>query len=130
MTIRYALWGAEGRAQRSNKTIALFEKKYPKIKVKTDFQPYLDFWKKFNTQASGGNPPDVFQNAIGFLRKYDAKNVLLDLSEQAQAGHLRMDGFRAQLEKFGEIDGELPAFRSVRTPWHPSSTSPSTRAPG
>ncbi|MEU0676737.1 extracellular solute-binding protein [Streptomyces sp. NPDC006172] len=107
VTIRYAWWGSEDRAQRINKTIALFEKKYPKIKVKTDFQPYTDFWKKFNTQASGGNPPDVFQNAIGFLRKYDAKNVLLDLSEQVKAGNLAMDGFRAGLEKFGEIDGKL-----------------------
>ncbi|MFE7903023.1 ABC transporter substrate-binding protein [Streptomyces sp. NPDC057424] len=107
VTIRYAWWGAEDRAQRINKTIALFEKKYPKIKVKTDFQPYTDFWKKFNTQASGGNPPDVFQNAIGFLRKYDAKNVLLDLSEQAEAGNLSMEGFRAGLDKFGEIDGKL-----------------------
>ncbi|RZU11489.1 ABC transporter substrate-binding protein [Streptomyces sp. BK239] len=107
VTIRYAWWGSEDRAQRINKTIALFEKKYPKIKVKTDFQPYTDFWKKFNTQASGGNPPDVFQNAIGFLRKYDAKNVLLDLGEQVKAGNLAMDGFRAGLEKFGEIDGKL-----------------------
>ncbi|GGM12534.1 lipoprotein [Streptomyces fumigatiscleroticus] len=107
VTIRYSWWGADDRAQRINKTIALFEKKYPKIKVKTDFQPYTDFWKKFNTQASGGNPPDVFQNAIGFLRKYDAKNVLLDLSEQVEAGNLSMDGFRAGLDKFGEIDGKL-----------------------
>ncbi|WP_328772882.1 ABC transporter substrate-binding protein [Streptomyces sp. NBC_00286] len=107
VTIRYAWWGAEDRAKRINETIKLFEKKYPKIKVKTDFQPYLDFWKKFNTQASGGNPPDVFQNAIGFLRKYDAKNVLLDLSEQVKAGNLSMDGFRAGLEKFGEVDGKL-----------------------
>ncbi|GGQ37174.1 lipoprotein [Streptomyces pseudogriseolus] len=107
VTIRYAWWGAEDRARRINKTIDLFEKKYPKIKVKTDFQPYSDFWKKFNTQASGGNPPDVFQNAIGFLRKYDAKNVLLDLEEQVKAGNLRMEGFRAGLDTFGEIDGKL-----------------------
>ncbi|SCE10231.1 extracellular solute-binding protein [Streptomyces althioticus] len=107
VTIRYAWWGAADRAQRINKTIDLFEKKHPKIKVKTDFQPYTDFWKKFNTQASGGNPPDVFQNAVGFLRKYDAKNVLLDLHEQVKAGHLRVEGFQAGLEKFGEIDGKL-----------------------
>ncbi|MDX3381652.1 extracellular solute-binding protein [Streptomyces niveiscabiei] len=107
VTIRYAWWGADDRAKRINQTIALFEKKYPKIKVKTDFQPYTDFWKKFNTQASGGNPPDVFQNAIGFLRKYDAKNVLLDLSSQVKAGNLSMDGFRAGLDKFGEVDGKL-----------------------
>ncbi|WP_328941317.1 extracellular solute-binding protein [Streptomyces sp. NBC_00250] len=107
VTIRYAWWGSDDRAKRINQTIALFEKKYPKIKVKTDFQPYADFWKKFNTQASGGNAPDVFQNAIGFLRKYDAKNVLLDLREQAEQGNLRLDGFRAGLEKFGEVDGKL-----------------------
>jgi multiple sugar transport system substrate-binding protein len=107
VTIRYAWWGSDDRAERINKTIALFEKKYPKIKVKTDFQPYQDFWKKFNTQASGGNPPDVFQNAIGFLRKYDAKNVLLDLNEQVKAGNLSMDGFRAGLDKFGVVDGKL-----------------------
>lgn len=107
VTIRYAWWGSDDRAKRINRTIELFEEKYPKIKVKTDFQPYLDFWKKFNTQASGGNPPDVFQNAIGFLRKYDQRNVLLDLNAQAKAGNLRLDGFRAGLEKFGEVDGKL-----------------------
>ncbi|MFJ2114437.1 MULTISPECIES: ABC transporter substrate-binding protein [unclassified Streptomyces] len=107
VTIRYAWWGSDDRAKRINETIALFEKKYPKIKVKTDFQPYLDFWKKFNTQASGGNPPDVFQNAIGFLRKYDEKNVLLDLGAQVEAGNLGMDDFRAGLDTFGEIDGKL-----------------------
>ncbi|MET9428316.1 MULTISPECIES: extracellular solute-binding protein [unclassified Streptomyces] len=107
VTIRYAWWGSDDRAKRINKCVALFEKKFPKIKVKTDFQPYLDFWKKFNTQASGGNPPDVFQNAIGFLRKYDEKNVLLDLREQVKAGNLSMDGFRAGLATFGEVDGKL-----------------------
>ncbi|MCB8901960.1 MULTISPECIES: ABC transporter substrate-binding protein [unclassified Streptomyces] len=107
VTLRYAWWGSDDRAKRINQTIALFEKKHPKIKVKTDFQPYADFWKKFNTQASGGNAPDVFQNAIGFLRKYDAKNVLLDLREQAERGNLRLDGFRAGLETFGEVDGKL-----------------------
>ncbi|MFJ3161277.1 ABC transporter substrate-binding protein [Streptomyces kanasensis] len=107
VTIRYAWWGSDDRAGRINRTIRLFEKKHPKIRVKTDFQPYLDFWKKFNTQASGGNPPDVFQNAIGFLRKYDEKNVLLDLRPQAEAGNLRMRGFRAGLERFGEVDGKL-----------------------
>ncbi|MFF5970320.1 ABC transporter substrate-binding protein [Streptomyces sp. NPDC012769] len=107
VTLRYAWWGSDDRAKRINRSIALFEKKHPKIRIKTDFQPYADFWKKFNTQASGGNPPDVFQNAIGFLRKYDKKNVLLDLREQVRAGNLRLEGFRAGLEKFGDIDGKL-----------------------
>ncbi len=107
VTIRYAWWGADDRANRMNQAVALFEKKHPKIKVKTDFQPYVDFWKKFNTQAAGGNPPDVIQNAVTFLRKYEARNVLLDLKPQVQAGNLSTDNFRAGLEKFAEIDGKL-----------------------
>ncbi|MEW2254256.1 hypothetical protein [Streptomyces sp. NPDC047869] len=56
VTIRYSWWGAEERAKKISRTIALFEKKYPKIKVKTDFQTYQSFWEKFQTQAAGGNP--------------------------------------------------------------------------
>ncbi|WP_433544022.1 ABC transporter substrate-binding protein (plasmid) [Streptomyces sp. CA-294286] len=107
VTIRYAWWGADDRAKKINQAIALFEKKHPKIKVKTDFQPYADFWKKFNTQAAGGNPPDVIQNAVTFLRKYAARNVLLDLNPQVKEGNLNTQGFRAGLEKFAEIDGKL-----------------------
>ncbi|MER6231906.1 MULTISPECIES: ABC transporter substrate-binding protein [Streptomyces] len=107
VTIRHAWWGADDRAKKVQQCVGLFEKKHPKIKVKTDFQQYPDFWKKFNTQAAGGNPPDVIQNAVTFLRKYEAKNVLLDLAPQAEKGNLDLGGFRSGLEKFAEIDGKL-----------------------
>ncbi|MFF1835775.1 ABC transporter substrate-binding protein [Streptomyces sp. NPDC058231] len=107
VTIRHAWWGADDRAKKIQQCIKLFEKKHPKIKVKTDFQQYPDFWKKFNTQAAGGNAPDVIQNAVTFLRKYEAKHVLLDLDPQVQKGNLSLEGFRAGLEKFAEVDGKL-----------------------
>ncbi|MGW0585005.1 ABC transporter substrate-binding protein, partial [Streptomyces sp. NPDC002920] len=106
VTIRYAWWGAEERAKKINQSIALFEKKYPKIKVKTDFQDYVAFWEKFQTQAAGGNPPDVFQNAVGFLRKYDKRGILLDLKSQVDAGNLSLDNFREGVTKVGEVDGK------------------------
>ncbi|MBK6019154.1 ABC transporter substrate-binding protein [Streptomyces sp. MBT53] len=106
VTIRYSWWGAEERAKKINQSIALFEKKYPKIKVKTDFQTYQSFWEKFQTQAAGGNPPDVFQNAVGFLRKYDKRGILLDLNSQVKAGNLSLDHFRAGVTKVGEVDGK------------------------
>jgi len=106
VTIRYSWWGAEERAKKINRTIALFEKKYPKIKVKTDFQTYQSFWEKFQTQAAGGNPPDVFQNAVTFLRKYDKRGILLDLKSQVRAGNLSLDHFRAGVTKVGEVDGK------------------------
>ncbi|MEU8979825.1 hypothetical protein [Streptomyces sp. NPDC048309] len=61
-------------------------KRYPKAKGKTDFRDYVAFWEKFQTQAGGGNPPDVFQNAFGFLRKYDKRGVLSALKSQIDAG--------------------------------------------
>ncbi|MFB7333409.1 ABC transporter substrate-binding protein [Streptomyces adustus] len=106
VTIRYSWWGADERAKRINQSIALFEKKYPKIKVKTDFQDYASFWEKFQTQAAGGNPPDVFQNAVGFLRKYDKRGILMDLKSQIDAGNLSLDHFRAGVTKVGEVDGK------------------------
>ncbi|MGQ4420243.1 ABC transporter substrate-binding protein [Streptomyces sp. SAS_269] len=106
VTIRYSWWGAEERAKKINRTIALFEKKYPKIKVKTDFQTYQSFWEKFQTQAAGGNPPDVFQNAVTFLRKYDKRGILLDLKSQVRAGNLSLNHFRAGVTKVGEVDGK------------------------
>ncbi|WP_221358792.1 ABC transporter substrate-binding protein [Streptomyces beigongshangae] len=105
--IRFAWWGAEERAKRINRSIELFEEKYPKIKVKTDFQDYVAFWEKFQTQAAGGNPPDVFQNAVAFLRKYDRRSVLLDLKSQVDAGNLSLENFRSGIEKIGEVDGKL-----------------------
>jgi multiple sugar transport system substrate-binding protein len=106
VTIRYSWWGAEERAKKINRTVALFEKKYPKIKVKTDFQDYEAFWEKFQTQASGGNPPDVFQNAVTFLRKYDKRSVLLDLKSQVDAGNLSLDNFREGVVQVGQVDGK------------------------
>lgn len=107
VTIRYAWWGAKDRAEMIKKTVRLFEEKHPDIIVKTDFAEYADFWSKFNTQAAGGNAPDVFQNSYAFLRKYGEKNLLLDLNKQVKEGNLSLKGFRNGLEKSGDIDGKL-----------------------
>lgn len=106
VTLRYAWWGGEPRTIAIKKTIALFEKKYPKIKIKPEFTDYAAYWEKFQTQASGGNPPDVFQNAVGFLRKYDKRGVLMDLKTQADAGNLDLENFRNGVLANGQVDGK------------------------
>lgn len=45
----------------------------------TDFQDYQWCREKFQPQAAGVNPPDVFQNTVTFLRKYDKRGIILDL---------------------------------------------------
>ncbi|GHB63144.1 hypothetical protein GCM10010377_62710 [Streptomyces viridiviolaceus] len=83
--------GADERAKRINQSIRIFEKKYPKIKVKTDFQDCASFRGTCQTRVAGGNPPDVFQNAVGFLRKYDKRGIPLDLKSRAAADSLSVE---------------------------------------
>ncbi|MFJ9040696.1 ABC transporter substrate-binding protein [Streptomyces sp. NPDC102406] len=106
VTLRYAWWGGEPRTVAIKKSIALFEKKYPKIKIKPEFTDYESFWEKFQTQASGGNPPDVFQNSVAFLRKYDKRGVLMDLKSQADAGNLNLKGFRNGVLTAGQVESK------------------------
>ncbi|MER6737428.1 ABC transporter substrate-binding protein [Streptomyces puniciscabiei] len=63
-------------------------------------------WEKFQTQAAGGNPPDVFQNAVTFLRKYDKRGILLDFKSTVQAGNLTLNHFRDGVTKVGDVDGK------------------------
>ncbi|MFZ3571707.1 extracellular solute-binding protein [Streptomyces sp. BH097] len=104
-TLRFAWWGGEPRAVKIKKAIALFEKKNPKIKIKPEFTDYQAFWEKFQTQASGGNPPDVFLNSVAFLAKYDKRGVLLDLKSQVDAGNLSLKQFRGGVETAGQVSG-------------------------
>ncbi|WP_225837371.1 extracellular solute-binding protein [Streptomyces sp. NK08204] len=81
------------RAKKINQTIALLEKKYPKIKVKTDFQTYQSLWEKFQTQATGGNPTDVFpkpRHISSDIRqaRYSARPPLTDAGRQSEPASL------------------------------------------
>lgn len=122
MTIRYFWWGAEERAEKINQSVALCERKYPKIKVKTDFRTCQSFWEKFQTRAVGGNPLDVFQDAVTFLRKYDKRGILLDLTSQVRAGNLSPGHFREGVTKVGVPVG---SESSPTTP--PCTASPPSR---
>ncbi|MFH9661448.1 extracellular solute-binding protein [Streptomyces sp. NPDC017248] len=123
MTIRYSWWGAEARAEGIHRSATSLAKKYLKTGGKADFRTYQSFRGKFPTQAAGGNPPDVFQSPVTFLRKCDKRGILLDLKPQVQAGHLRPDHFRAGRDR-------VPARGSGGAPSHGRRRSSSQRAGG
>ncbi|MGW5533665.1 hypothetical protein ACWER6_05475 [Streptomyces sp. NPDC004009] len=83
------------------------------MKVRTDFQTYRPFCEKLPTQAVGGNPRDVFQNAVAFLRKYDKRGILLDLKSQVRHGNLSLDHFRAGVTAARAADGKQPGIPVV-----------------
>jgi hypothetical protein len=111
-----------------DKSIELSGKKSAKIKVKTDFRDYAAFWERSRTRAAGGNPPDVFRNAVELLRKYDKRGVFLGLKWQMDAGN-RASTTSIRMSRRPDRPRETSSvFRSHPTPCHFSSTRRSSES--
>jgi len=79
VTLDFAFWGNDVRADLYDQVLAEFNKEYPNITVNTSFLDFPAFWEKRQTEAAGGGLPDVMQFDYSFLRQYSENNLLLDL---------------------------------------------------
>ncbi|KAA9089636.1 ABC transporter substrate-binding protein [Microbacterium radiodurans] len=79
VTLNLAFWGNDVRAGLYNEVIAAFEEEYPNITVNSSFLDFPAFWERRQTEAAGGNLPDVMQFDYSYLRQYSENNLLLDL---------------------------------------------------
>ncbi|GAA3411320.1 ABC transporter substrate-binding protein [Paenibacillus hodogayensis] len=73
-----AWWGAQARHDLTIKVIDLFQKKYPHIKINTQYSAYDGYMDKLNVQFSAGNAPDVIQYG-GSLPEFVSRGVVLPL---------------------------------------------------
>jgi len=79
VTLDLAFWGNDIRAELYNEAIAAFNEEYPNITVNATFLGFPEFWEKRQTEAAGGNLPDVMQFDYSYLRQYSENNLLLPL---------------------------------------------------
>jgi len=79
VSLDLAFWGNDVRAELYNEAIAAFNEEYPNITVNTSFLGFPEFWEKRQTEAAGGNLPDVMQFDYSYLRQYSENGLLLDL---------------------------------------------------
>jgi multiple sugar transport system substrate-binding protein len=79
VTLDLAFWGNDVRADLYNQAIDAFNEEYPSITVNATFLTFPEFWEKRQTEAAGGNLPDVMQFDYSYLRQYSENNLLLDL---------------------------------------------------
>jgi multiple sugar transport system substrate-binding protein len=79
ITLDLAFWGNDVRAELYNEAIDAFNEEYPNITVNATFLGFPEFWEKRQTEAAGGNLPDVMQFDYSYLRQYSENNLLLDL---------------------------------------------------
>ena len=75
------------RAELYNEAIAAFNEEYPNITVNSTFLGFPEFWEKRQTEAAGGNLPDVMQFDYSYLRQYSENGLLLDLDPVPRQHH-------------------------------------------
>ncbi|NHN28975.1 ABC transporter substrate-binding protein [Paenibacillus agricola] len=104
--IRVAWWGSQDRNDKTLKTIDLFMKKNPNIEVQSEFIGFDDYMNKVNTQAAGGNLPDVMQIHEGIINEYVSRNLLVDLNPFVTKGTINLKNVDA-IYLPDKVDGKL-----------------------
>jgi multiple sugar transport system substrate-binding protein len=100
-------WGAENRAELTEKALALYTQKHPNVTFKKTWQANQGYFDKLATLTAGGDAPDIFQIDDNYLTEYASRNVTLDLSSYKDDGKVDVSKFPESLWKYGEVDGKL-----------------------
>ncbi|MEH1098476.1 ABC transporter substrate-binding protein [Micromonospora sp. CPCC 205561] len=103
VTLDFAWWGNDARAEVTERAIDLFEKKYPDVKVNTSFGAFDAYFQKLSTQIAGGDAPDVVQMDRAYLREYAERNALLDLTRSIEDGILKVTDISPSLLPAGKV---------------------------
>ncbi|WP_240414129.1 ABC transporter substrate-binding protein [Paenibacillus periandrae] len=104
--IRVAWWGSQDRNDKTLKAIDLFMKKNPNIEVQSEFIGFDDYWNKVNTQAAGGNLPDLMQIHEGVINEYVSRKLLVDLNPYVDKGTINLKNVDANYLP-DKVDGKL-----------------------
>lgn len=79
VTLDFAFWGNDLRAEMYDEALAVFAEEHPEITVRTSFLAWAEYWEKRQTEAAGGGLPDVIQMDMNYLRQYAENGLLLEL---------------------------------------------------
>ncbi|MFJ9150905.1 ABC transporter substrate-binding protein [Streptomyces sp. NPDC102270] len=105
VTLRYAIWDAV-QEPALQKSIAVFEKQHPKIKVKIELNAWAQYWSKLQTQMAGRTAPDVFWDHVAYFPQFSQQNVLADLTPYIKADKLDTSIYDPKLLTGWQQDGK------------------------
>ncbi|MDO5336891.1 MAG: extracellular solute-binding protein [Eubacteriales bacterium] len=108
VTIRFAWWGSQDRADKTNKAVELFMKKNPDIIVETSFYPFDSYYENLSISATSDNMPDVFQGFIGAgdCMQYMTEGLMEPLDEYIESGLIDTSSISESLLDTGIYDGK------------------------
>jgi multiple sugar transport system substrate-binding protein len=100
-------WGAQARADLTDKALAAYTAKHPNVTFKKTWQANQGYFDKLATLTAGGNAPDIFQIDDNYISDYAQRNVTLDLTDASKSGKLDVSKFPKSLTDYGTVDGKL-----------------------
>jgi len=101
VTLRFSWWGTEARHTATLAVIDAFMKKYPNIKIETEYGAQDGYNDKKTTEFSTKTAPDIFQIETGAGPEYQRMGVLYNLSTVKS---IKFDKFDAN---FIKINGQF-----------------------
>ncbi len=99
-------WGAQARADITDKVLKLYTQKHPNVTFKQQWQGNAGYYDKLATMAAGGTAPDIFQIDDNGLTEYTTKGICLDLKPYV-GNHIKVDKFPASLRNSGVVRGRV-----------------------
>ena len=104
--LRLYWWGGVERADRTNKTSALYMQTHPSVAIAGETVGWGDYWTRLATQAAGRNMADLVQMDYGYIFEYARRGALLPL-DGFVGKELDLSGFDAASIDGGKVDGKV-----------------------
>jgi multiple sugar transport system substrate-binding protein len=106
--IGFSWWGGQGRNEKTDKILQLFEQEYPGVKVVREAADFNPHWEKLTIQAAAGNQPCTIQMQTRWLATFAKPNVLMPLDDLLAKGVFKIDGIAQPImDSSRGADGKL-----------------------
>lgn len=105
VTLTYGIWD-KNQEPAMKEIAAAFEKTHSNIKVKVELTPYKQYWTKLETEATGGNLPDVFWMNGPHIAQYAQGKMLMPITEKLKKDNFDTSVFPESLIKLYTIKGD------------------------
>jgi multiple sugar transport system substrate-binding protein len=107
ITLKIAWWGNQTRTDKTLEVIALFESQNPGVKLEPEYYSWGDYWTKIAAATAGGNMPDIMQQDYSYIKQYDSRGLLVDLSPYRANGKLNLSDAEESAISGGLVGNKL-----------------------
>ncbi len=104
--VRLLWWGSQGRAERTNEVVKMFNAAHAGTLVEGESAGWDSYWTRLATQTAGGNAPDVIQMDYRYIFEYARRDALLPLDDLIGSGAIDLSGFSPEAISGGQVDGK------------------------